>query len=145
ADLRTVGDLAEAVVLPGGPDRGDSQPPPHRGMTARIGAEIAPLRMSPQLLVGEPDRPVHLVRVGVDAKSPRRRVVVGPRRVLLRQGEVLAGVGPVPPISCVAAPWWARARTLDSSAAWRRIGSAASMKPARSARTSGPGGVLALW
>src|SRR5215469_12132374 len=64
-------------------------------MTALIAAEIPPLWMDPQLLVGEPDRPVNLVRVGVDAKSPRRHVVAGPRRVLLRQREVLAGVGPV--------------------------------------------------
>src|SRR5215472_17974022 len=65
-------------------------------MAVRLVAEIPPLRMGSQLLVGEPDRPVYLVRVGVDAKSPRRRAVVGPRRVLLRQREVLPGVGPVP-------------------------------------------------
>jgi len=35
-------------------------------MTALIAAEIPPLRMDPQLLVGEPDRPVNLVRVGVE-------------------------------------------------------------------------------
>src|SRR5215469_11509699 len=64
-------------------------------MAVPIVAEIPPLRMSPQLLVGEPDRLVNLVRVGVDAKSPRRCAVVSPRRVLLRQRKVLPGVGPV--------------------------------------------------
>src|SRR6516164_9240952 len=93
--LQAVGDLDKPVVLPVRPDQGNGEPSPHRGMAALIASEIPPLWMSPQLLVGEPDRPVNLVRVGVDAKSPRRRVVVGPGRVLLRQREVLAGVGPV--------------------------------------------------
>src|SRR5215475_4652456 len=64
-------------------------------MAALLAAEVSPLRVGPQRLVGEPDRPPNLVRVGVDAISPRRRMVVSPRRVLLRQREVLPGVGPV--------------------------------------------------
>src|SRR5215472_16057290 len=87
--LQTVGDLDEPVVVPVRPDQGNGEPSPHRGMAALVASEIPPLWMSPQRLVGEPDRLVNLVRVGVDAESPRRRAVVGPRRVLLRQREVL--------------------------------------------------------
>lgn len=58
-------------------------------MAAQLGAEIPPLRMRPQGLVGQPDRPPHLVRVGVDAESPRRR-----GRIPLSDGTGdLGGVG----------------------------------------------------
>jgi hypothetical protein len=67
-------------------------------------AEVPPPRVGAQLLVREPDRPVDLVRVGVDTGSLGRRSVLGPRGVLLREGEVLSGVSPPSPISCVAAP-----------------------------------------
>ena len=114
-------------------------------MAALLAAEVPPLRMSAQRLVGEPDQPVNLVRVGVDAKSPRRRVVVGPRRVLLRQREVIPGVGRA------LSDQLRRGALVSAGEDPGELGrlaedrSAGSTKPARSAGTSGPGGVLALW
>jgi hypothetical protein len=142
---QTVGDLDESVVLPVGSDQRNSKPPPHRRMVALGASEIPPLWMSPQRLVGEPDRPVNLVRVGVDAKSSRRRVVVGPRRVLLRQREVLPGMGPVLSEQLRRC---ALVGVGEDSGEFGRLAEdrvRASMKSARSAGMSGLGGVLALW
>lgn len=114
-------------------------------MAVLIAAEIPPLRMSPQRLVGEPDRPLHRVRVGVDAESPRWRAVVAPRFVLLRQREVLPGVG------LAVSDQLRRCALVSVGEDPGELGRLAEdrggreMKPARSAGTSGPGGLLALW
>src|SRR5262249_11853619 len=55
---------------------------------------VPPLVVGAELLVRQPDWPTDLVRVGVDAESLGRCSVVRPFRVLLREGEVLAGVSP---------------------------------------------------
>jgi hypothetical protein len=66
-------------------------------MPILLGAEFPPLRMGPELLVGQPDRPADLVGVRVDPVSRGRLPVVRPRGVLHRKREVLPGVGPVLP------------------------------------------------
>jgi len=79
--LQTVRDLDESVVLPVRPHQGNGQPPPHRGMAARIAAEVPPLQMS--LLLGlraldqrasqrQGRRPGGLARVPASGR-PRKR------------------------------------------------------------------------
>jgi hypothetical protein len=114
-------------------------------MATLIVAEIPPLRTSPQRLVGEPDRPADLVRIGVDAKSPRRRVVASPRRLLLRQRVVLPSVSPV------LSDQLRRCALVSAGEDSGELGRLAEDRVRREHETSEvrrdvrPGGVLALW
>ena len=45
-------------------------------MAGLLGTEVTPLRVGPEFLVGQPDRPLDLVGVRVDAEPPGRLVVV---------------------------------------------------------------------
>src|SRR6185437_15547132 len=44
----------------------------HRGMAGLLGTEVTPLRVGAEFLVGQPDRPLDPVGVGVDAEPPGR-------------------------------------------------------------------------
>jgi hypothetical protein len=75
--LEPIGGLGEPVVLAVGTDERDRTPAAHRRMVVELVPEVPPLRMSAELLVRQPDRPV-----------------VRPPRVLVGEGEGLAGVSP---------------------------------------------------
>src|SRR5690348_6416226 len=63
--LQAVRSLDEPIVLPVEADQRNGQPSAHRRMDVLLGAEVPPLRMCPELLVGLPDRPPDLVGVRV--------------------------------------------------------------------------------
>src|SRR5690349_20678303 len=81
--LQTVRSLDEPIVLSVEADQRNGQPSPHRRMPVLLGAEVAPLRMCPELLVGQPDRPTDLVGLRMDPVSHGRLLVVSPLGVLL--------------------------------------------------------------
>jgi hypothetical protein len=56
--------------------------------------EAPPFGMRSEFLVGQRIGRIDLVCAGMDPGSSRRLPVVGPVGVLLRQREVLAGMGP---------------------------------------------------
>ena len=59
--LQPVRSLDEPVIVPVEADQWHGQPSPHRGMAGLLGTEVTPLRVGPEFLVGQPDRPLDLV------------------------------------------------------------------------------------
>ena len=69
--IQPVGGLDEAVVHAVRSVSGTASQPRIEGMIVDLVSEVPPLGMSPQLLVGEPQRPVDLVCVCVDPDALR--------------------------------------------------------------------------